>query len=111
MRQIEKEMDRAFFNGYKFQKSNTKVETDCEIYDCSQKVWRRFRVAAFLHGNLIAAKDYDGGLWYSCAGWHTATTRSRLSALGAPVRIKDFRMIDTTTGAEFPSRLTKFYSN
>lgn len=111
MRQINKEMNRAFFNGRNFNKSNTKVETNVTLWDYSTNSWKRFRVAAFLHGNLIAAKDFNGNMWYSCAGWHTTTTRSRLSALGAPVRIKNFRMIDTTTGNEFPARLTKFYSN
>lgn len=111
MRQIEKEMNRAFFNGRNFNKSNTKVETNVTVWDYSTNSWKRFRVAAFLHGNLIAAKDDAGNIYYSCAGWHTSTTRSRLQALGAPCRIKDYRMIDTNTGAEFPSQLTKFYSN
>lgn len=111
MRQIEKEMNRAFFNDYNFHKSNTSVETDVTIWDYNNNSWIKFAAVVRLHGNLIAAKDYDGNLWFSCAGWSSQTTRSRLQALGAPARIKDFQMINTETGKPFPRVLTKMYFN
>ena len=111
MRQIEKEMNRAFFNGYDFHKSNTSVETDVTTWDYNNNSWIKFAAVVRLHGNLIAAKDYDGNLYYSNAGWSSATTRSRLSALGAPCQIKNFQMIDTRTGEPFPRVLTKMYFN
>lgn len=111
MRQIEKEMNRAFFNGYDFHKSNTDVDINATVWDRKLNQWTKFAAVVRLHGNLIAAKDYDGNLWFSCAGWSSATTRSRLQALGAPARIKNFQMINTETGEPFPCALTKMYSN
>ena len=108
MRQIEKEMVAAFNAGRNFNKSNTSVETNAVTWDYVNNRWQRFAVVVRLHGNLIAAKDAAGNIYYSNAGWSSATTRSRLAALGAPCRIKDFIMIDTRTGAAFPRSLTKF---
>ncbi len=107
MKQIEKEMAQAFAACKNFHKSNIVVETNATIWDYSAKAWRKFAAVVYLHGNLIAAKDADGVIYYSNAGWNTTTTRSRLSALGAPVRIKDFILIRTDTGAAFPSTLTR----
>lgn len=104
-------MNRAFFNGYEMSKSNTMVKKDVEMWDYTLNGWNRFAVVVYLHGNPIAAKGYDGSIWFSCAGWYTSTTRSRLAALDAPVRIKDFQMIRTDTGTVFPSSLTCFYKN
>lgn len=108
MKQIEKEMNRAFFNGYDFHKSNTDVDINVPVWDRKFNKWIKFAAVVRLHGNLIAAKDYDGNMYYSNAGWSSVTTRSRLSALGAPCQIKNFQMIDTRTGEPFPASLTRF---
>lgn len=108
MRQIEKQVNQAIKAGKGFHGNNTTVETGVTLWDYNTNSWREFAAVVRLHGNIIAAVDADGCRWYSCAGWHTSTTRSRLAALGAPVRIKDFTMIRTDTGDVFPSKLTKF---
>lgn len=96
MRVIEKQMIDALASGREFHKDNTHVYKFLGSWYVS------------LHGNVIARFDPDGSTWYSCAGWYTATTRSRLQALGAPCRIKDYTMIDTRTGNPFPSTLERF---
>ena len=96
MRQIEKEMNRAFFAGREWHKDNTRV----------YKMFGTWYVDLF--GNTIARRDDDGAIYYSCAGWSSNTTRSRLVALGAPARIKNFQMIRTDTGEAFPCRLERF---
>ena len=111
MRQIERRANRAFFNGYNFKESNTEVKTNFVTWDYDTNNWVTFSVAYFLHGNLIAARDEAGNLYFSSCGWETVTTRSRLVSLGAPCRIKDFQMIRTDTGEAFPHKLTKFYAN
>ena len=108
MRQIEKQVNQAILAGKDFKGNNTTVETGALLWDYSKNEWRKFAAVVRLHGNIIAAVDLDGCHWFSCAGWHTTTTRSRLAALGAPVKIKDSTMIRTDTGDVFPSKLTKF---
>ena len=70
MRKIEKMMVQAVANKKNFKCSNTEV--------------RVINNAVFvaLHGNLIFAR-IDGKDYFSNAGWNTATTASRLRALGA----------------------------
>ena len=88
MRQIEKKMLAAFNEGREMNLSNTRV----------YKLFGRWLYVS-LHGNDIACKDLETGkISYSCAGWYSATTASRLRALGAPCRIKNFEMIRTDTG-------------
>lgn len=70
MRQIEKKMVEAVATRENFRLSNT------EVYN------KKNGVFVFLHGNLIFAK-IAGVNYYSNAGWNTATTASRLRALGA----------------------------
>lgn len=96
MKAIEKKMVAAFFSGYEFHESNTAVI----------KMLGSWYVTLF--GNTIARRDEDGTVYYSCAGYSTATTRSRLQALGAPCRIHNYTMIDTNTGKRFPDTLTRF---
>ena len=96
MRQIEKKMVAAWNAGREMNESNTSVE----------KLFGRYLYVR-LFGNAIACKDLQTGeISYSCAGWHTTTTASRLRALGANVRIYKGRMIDAGTGAAFPCRLS-----
>lgn len=84
MRKIEKEMISAIRNGEGFTKGNTAV------------LWNEGREAFYvcLHGNIIArgyrpmrfgACDYRITAVNFC-GWNTTTTRSRLRALGVPVK-------------------------
>ncbi len=95
MKQIEKEMANAFNAGREMNKSNTRV----------YKLFGRWLYVS-LWGNDIACKDLQTGeVSYSCAGWETSTTASRLRALGAPCQIKNFQMIRTDTGAAFPATL------
>lgn len=76
--------------------------------------WRRANMAVsivggcafvFLHDNLICCQDLaTGRRVYSCAGWHTVTTASRLRALGLACHIKNGRIFDAS-GAVVPSVL------
>lgn len=106
MRIIEQETRRAFNAGRNFRKSNTAVITNVSFYVDGKKI--RFAAVVYLYNTMIAARDENGNMWYSCGGWHTVTTRSRLSALGAPARIKNYTMIREDTGEIFPGTLTKF---
>ena len=82
MRVIEKKMLDAINGGYDFEMSNT-----CVIHSKKQ-------ISVYLFGNRIAAKNKKTGDWeFSCCGWHTATTRSRLRALGCDCRIKNFSFV------------------
>lgn len=64
MRQITRDMIKAFMERRTWQRDNTCVDGD-RIY---------------LHGNLIAERR-ESGLWITLAGWPTRTTRDRLNAL------------------------------
>lgn len=79
MRKIEKEMRAAFYNHYEIKKSNTRVIVSGKY------------TAAYLHGNLIAATD-GLNVWFTCAGWNTTTTRSRLNALGCGCYQRNFNL-------------------
>lgn len=68
---VEDSID-AFVEGRDFRRSNMVVE--------------RFgaNINMFQHGNLIAQRPKDGGLYktmISCAGWYTVTTKARLDSL------------------------------
>lgn len=79
---IEQKMLDAINGGYDWELSNT-----CVLHTKKQ-------ICVYLYNNKIAAKDKKTGNWeYSCCGWHTATTRSRLRALGCDCRIKNFRFV------------------
>lgn len=99
-------MKRAFFGGYDWHESNTEVKTNVKAWDYSRNSWITWEVVAYLHGNAIAAMDKSGNVRFSCAGWHTRTTASRLRALGANVRIKDYCMIFADSGEVVPSKLS-----
>lgn len=82
MRTIEQKMIDAINGGYDWKLNNTSV------------LHTKKQTRVYLHGNCIAAKDKKTGNWeFSCCGWHTATTRSRLNALGCDCRIKNFRLV------------------
>lgn len=82
MRQIEKQVVGAFVRGEDARRDNT-VSEGGHLY---------------LHGNEIAYRDDAGNIEISHAGWHSRTTRSRLSAVlqlaekNARVFIKDWTM-------------------
>ena len=69
MRKITQQAYQAFINKEPFAKSNTAVHV-AEDGD----------VALFLHGNIIA-KQVDGILSITTAGWPTNVTKERLNAL------------------------------
>lgn len=86
MRKIEKEMVRAIESHKDWRKSNTEVV----VMSSSTRV--------YLHGNLICEIDHESSQRvFNTCGWATQTTRSRLNALGANVRIKNFAMVDAET--------------
>ncbi len=78
MRQIDRDVRRAFMENKKFKSSNTKVE----IIDGKPHM--------YLFGNLIAKKDENGELLIRHAGWQTVTTMSRLNAF-VGVRIRSHK--------------------
>lgn len=90
MRQIEQKAVAAFRAGENFRLSNTAVSVD------------GVSVNFYLHGNLIARRPVNdaAAVEFSCGGWHSRTTASRLRALGAPVRISGGRIVNTETGTE-----------
>jgi len=93
MRTIEKKMVAAVAACRDWSENNTSV------WENSGKMW------VSLFGNLIACKDLKTGVFsYSCAGWHTVTTGSRLRALGCDCRMVRGRLVDGA-GVEIPSRL------
>lgn len=90
MRQIEKMMVAAFNANRELHVSNTSVENSFGM-----------AMLVFLHGNCIASKDLKTGkIAYSCGGWHTRTTASRLRALGCDCYMKNGRIMDRATGCE-----------
>jgi hypothetical protein len=74
MKKIEHGMVTAVNVGVSWRRSNTEVVSE---------FGRRIKV--YLFGNCIMKQSYNGVRYYSCAGWNTATTRSRLRALGCNV--------------------------
>lgn len=87
MKQIEKQMNEAINAGRNFKRSNT------EVYQSEKSTM------IFLHGNLICRiNKATGRRQYSCRGWHTVTTRSRLNALGANVQMQQGTLIYRDTG-------------
>lgn len=90
MRQIEKMMVQALNQNREMHVSNTSVENSFGV-----------AMLVFLHGNCIASKDLKTGkIAYSCGGWHSRTTASRLRALGCDCYMKGGRIIDRATGRE-----------
>lgn len=79
MRKIESEMHAAFNGGYSWAKGNTRVE--------AVEIGKIKRVSAYLFGNIIAEK-INGVKRFFTSGYNTATTCSRLNALGAGVSRK-----------------------
>ncbi len=73
MRKITQEAVDAFCVGNTFNKSNTCVAWDSYI-------GMPPRVTMYLHGNAIAYKDVTG-LYVSCGGWTSNTTKERLNGL------------------------------
>lgn len=78
MRKIEQQMLDAIDSGRNWHSGNTRVE--------QRPVIAGLEVEVTLHGHLIAKGYFRGedrpGRWeVTLAGWDTATTRSRLSAI------------------------------
>lgn len=95
MREIEKKMVSAVNAGREWKNGNTRTK----------KLFNRW-LYVYLHDNAIFCKDLQtGAVSYSCAGWHTVTTSSRLRALGCNCRILRGRLINCDTLQEIPSRL------
>lgn len=83
MRKIESEMYAAFNAGYNWTKRNTRVEVS-SADDIK-------RVRCLLFGNIIAEKIISKSMYikrFFTSGYNTATTCSRLNALGANVSRK-----------------------
>lgn len=84
MRNLEENMIRAIRDGEGFTQGNTAV------------LWNESGAAFYvsLHGNTIARGEPNGFDDFritavNLCGWNTATTRSRLRALGVPVTSKN----------------------
>lgn len=79
MRKISRQASYEFYNGGRFNKSNTKVMNG----------------RMFLFGNCIA--EYINGyvIAFTMAGYPTVTTRERLNTLGIPIRqVKGEQYVD-----------------
>ena len=76
MKTTEKNMIQALNAGI-----NKKVSVNTEVYNGT----------VYLHGNAIIKRDPSTGhVYVRLSGWNTVTTRSRLRAVGANVRCKDY---------------------
>ena len=82
MRQIEIEMNNAIRNKRNWRQSNT------EVVQC----WDGITTNIFLHGNLICRinNHTKQRQFYTGGGWRTATTKSRLNALGANIHQRNY---------------------
>lgn len=78
MKRIEEKMLDAIRGGYDWHEGNTAVEHLADNV-----------VRVRLYGNLIAQADLVNGWRFSLAGYNTATTRSRLRALGCKVQLRN----------------------
>lgn len=78
MREIEKQMVAAVKNGRNFSGNNIQV-----------KCLSSGNVYVYLFDNCIY-KIVNGTPKFNLCGWNSATTRSRLNALGVNVTSKDF---------------------
>lgn len=78
MRKIEEKMLKAFKEKRNWREGNTHVLVS--------PVTRH--VGVFLHGNCIARTNINNEILYSFGGYASATTRSRLRALGCNVSVK-----------------------
>lgn len=75
MKAIEKNMVAAVFGGYDWRESNTEVTNT------------NGAIIVRLHGNIIYRKT-PAGIKFSDGGYPSATTASRLRALGANITFK-----------------------
>lgn len=78
MRTIENEMRAAISALRNWKKSNTEVRMSDNV------------AHVYLHGNEIARIWPDGRRKFSNAGFRTATTKSRLNALGAGIYQRNY---------------------
>lgn len=78
MREIEKAMLIAIASRKNWRRNNTEVEISSLTGE----------INVYLHGNLICNIN-NNNVAYNLRGWNTATTRSRINALGANVRTKN----------------------
>ena len=78
MREIEKKMVAAVKNGRNFNGNNTQV-----------RYLSNGNTYVYLFGNCIY-KIVNGTPKFNLCGWNSATTRSRLNALGVNVTSKNF---------------------
>lgn len=82
MRNIEKEMLSAFETNTDFSKSNTSVIASDKY------------TFVRLHGNLICIKDIKTNkIYYSCCGYYTNVTKSRLNVLGANIKQVNYQWL------------------
>lgn len=92
MREIEKAMVNAVNSQKNFRQSNTEVEIRDNV------------ILVYLHGNCICKIDRKTGKrFFKNCGFSTMTTRSRLNALGANVRIKNGCMVFIESGEYVPA--------
>lgn len=96
MRKIEKQMLQAIEQKKDMSVSNTSVT----INESNNTALVR------LFGNLICVHDYNTGKRrYSSAGWPTATTCSRLNALGASVCRRGYALYNYPDMTPFKNEL------
>lgn len=83
MRKIEKDMLQAIKDRRNWQSGNTRVSAEHGPDGTVCRVW--------LHGNLIAVVGKTGTAYHArtVSKWPTATTRSRLRALGIDATIRN----------------------
>ena len=82
MRNIEQEMLAAFNTNTDFHKGNTSV------------IASRKYTFVRLHGHLICLKDVKTNkVYYSCCGYYTNVTKSRLNVLGANIKQVNYQWL------------------
>lgn len=73
MRKITEQAVTSFLNRDTFRSGNTCVALDSPIGEPET-------VTMYLHGNAIAKANVDG-VWVSCGGWSSNTTKERLNGI------------------------------
>lgn len=96
MKKIEKRMIEAINNKKNFEESNTRVKQ------------LKSGFAVYLFGNPIFCKINGKTYWSNC-GWNTATTSSRLRALG--VDYSTAANFDRSAGLSFNQIWDKIWHN
>jgi hypothetical protein len=90
MRKIEQRMAEAFRNKQTFKSGNTEVLFKAMTNDGQYPKGDHFLVVELFGKEIVRQDSATGVIEVTHAGWPTATTKSRLNAIGAGVHQSNF---------------------